>query len=448
MMHLEISLTVVAAILTVIGYSLNDTIIIFDRVRENLKKQRKESLRDVLNRSINETLPRSILTHATVLAATLSLLFFAGEVIRPFSWIMAFGVFTGTFSSIYVAGADPPLDRAEVAAQHRRPRTRERRERSPKGGAANSADAGRHALTLELLTNRRARAAVRASMTDVHRQSRSPRRPGVRRGSRRGRSNARAPPVRARSSASASRSPPPSAPRRSPRRHPGFVFFTAGVHPHDAAEFDPARDPDAIRELVARGAVAIGECGLDYHYDHSPRDLQRRAFAAQLALARELDRPVVVHTREAEDDTRAMVVEAGPAGVRGVLHCYTGSHALAEAALAVGWYVSFSGIVTFKKWDGRRADSARARRSHARRIGLAVSRAGAAIAESATSRRGLALTVARVAAARGDDRGDADRCSLRACHRRCAQRLSSRSSHVDSRSRASPPILASARSES
>ena len=104
MMHLEVSLTVVAAILTVIGYSLNDTIIIFDRVRENLKKQRKESLREVLNRSINETLPRSVMTHATVLAATLSLLLFAGEVIRPFSWIMAFGVFTGTFSSIYIAG--------------------------------------------------------------------------------------------------------------------------------------------------------------------------------------------------------------------------------------------------------------------------------------------------------------------------------------------------------
>jgi protein-export membrane protein SecD/preprotein translocase SecF subunit len=105
MMRLEISLTVVAAILTVIGYSLNDTIIIFDRVRENQRKQRKESLRDVLNRSINETLPRSVLTHTTVLAATLALLIFGGEVIRPFSWIMAFGVFTGTFSSVYVAGA-------------------------------------------------------------------------------------------------------------------------------------------------------------------------------------------------------------------------------------------------------------------------------------------------------------------------------------------------------
>src|SRR5256714_8793343 len=105
MLRLEVSLTVVAAILTVIGYSLNDTIIIFDRVRENLKKQRRESLRDVLNRSINETLPRSVLTHATTLAATLALLFFAGEVIRPFAWIMTFGIFTGTFSSIYVAGA-------------------------------------------------------------------------------------------------------------------------------------------------------------------------------------------------------------------------------------------------------------------------------------------------------------------------------------------------------
>jgi preprotein translocase subunit SecF len=103
LMHLEVSLTVVAAILTVIGYSLNDTIIIFDRVRENLRKQRKESLYDTLNRSINETLPRSILTHATVLASTLALLFFAGEVIRPFAWVMAFGVITGTFSSIYVA---------------------------------------------------------------------------------------------------------------------------------------------------------------------------------------------------------------------------------------------------------------------------------------------------------------------------------------------------------
>ncbi len=103
LMNLEVSLTVVAAILTVIGYSLNDTIIIFDRVRENLRRRRREPLYDTLNRSVNETLPRSVMTHATALAATLALLIFAGEVIRPFAWVMAFGIVTGTFSSIYVA---------------------------------------------------------------------------------------------------------------------------------------------------------------------------------------------------------------------------------------------------------------------------------------------------------------------------------------------------------
>jgi len=103
LMHLEISLTVVAGLLTVLGYSLNDTIIIFDRVRENLRKGRKESLYDTLNRSINETLPRSVMTHVTTFAATIALLLFAGEVIRPFAWVMAFGIVTGTFSSIYVA---------------------------------------------------------------------------------------------------------------------------------------------------------------------------------------------------------------------------------------------------------------------------------------------------------------------------------------------------------
>lgn len=133
--------------------------------------------------------------------------------------------------------------------------------------------------------------------------------------------------------------------------HPGFVFATVGVHPHDAAQFDPDRDISAIRDLVARGAVAVGECGLDYHYDHSPRPLQRKAFAAQLELARELNRAVVVHTRDADDDTAAMVAEAGASGVRGVLHCFTGPRHVAEIALGVGWYVSFSGIVTFKKWD-------------------------------------------------------------------------------------------------
>ena len=137
MLRLEISLTVVAGLLTVIGYSLNDTIIIFDRVRENLRKNRREPLYNTLNRSVNETLPRSVLTHATVLISTLALLIFAGEVIRPFAWVMAFGVFTGTFSSIYVAS--PIL----MYIEHKYPRDPDAKGKhgttAPSGGPANSA---------------------------------------------------------------------------------------------------------------------------------------------------------------------------------------------------------------------------------------------------------------------------------------------------------------------
>jgi TatD DNase family protein len=133
--------------------------------------------------------------------------------------------------------------------------------------------------------------------------------------------------------------------------HPGFVWYTAGVHPHDAAGFDPVDDPARLRAALAPGGVAVGECGLDYHYDHSPRDRQRRAFVAQLALARELGLPVVVHSRAAVDDTAAIVREAGQAGVRGVLHCFSGPRALADAALESGWYCSLAGVITFKKWD-------------------------------------------------------------------------------------------------
>ncbi len=102
-MRLEVSLVVVAALLSMVGYSLNDTIIIFDRVRENLHKLRRESFTEILNRSINETLPRSVLTHGTTLATLTALTIFGGEVIRPFALVMLFGVFTGTFSSIYIA---------------------------------------------------------------------------------------------------------------------------------------------------------------------------------------------------------------------------------------------------------------------------------------------------------------------------------------------------------
>ena len=102
-MNLEVSLVVVSAILTVVGYSLNDTIVIFDRTRENLHKYKRQDLAGIVNRSVNETLPRTVLTNSTSLAALLALLFLAGDVIRPFAWVMAFGVFTGTFSSVYIA---------------------------------------------------------------------------------------------------------------------------------------------------------------------------------------------------------------------------------------------------------------------------------------------------------------------------------------------------------
>jgi TatD DNase family protein len=134
--------------------------------------------------------------------------------------------------------------------------------------------------------------------------------------------------------------------------NPGFVAFTAGIHPHDADSFDLRRDIAELERFMDAGAVAVGECGLDYHYDNSPRDAQRRAFAAQLELAGRFRRPVVVHTRDADEDTAAMVREAGREGISGVLHCFTGTIALARTALDAGWYVSFSGIVTFRNWHG------------------------------------------------------------------------------------------------
>jgi TatD DNase family protein len=133
--------------------------------------------------------------------------------------------------------------------------------------------------------------------------------------------------------------------------NPGFVFATAGIHPHDAAHFEAARDVPRLTQFLRAAAVAVGECGLDYHYDNSPRESQLAAFKAQITLAAETHKPLIVHTRDAEDDTLAMIREARTAGVAGVLHCYTGSHALAKHAIDAGWYISFSGIITFRKWS-------------------------------------------------------------------------------------------------
>ena len=129
--------------------------------------------------------------------------------------------------------------------------------------------------------------------------------------------------------------------------------YSVGVHPHQAHQFaDNIASVDTIvRSQMAATplARAIGEIGLDYHYDFSPRDVQHAVFRAQVRLARELDRPVVVHTREADDDTIAILAEEGGGEVRGVLHCFTGTPALAEAGLRLGFHISFAGIITFPK---------------------------------------------------------------------------------------------------
>jgi TatD DNase family protein len=125
-------------------------------------------------------------------------------------------------------------------------------------------------------------------------------------------------------------------------RHDG-VWATVGLHPHDAKE-----GLDGIAELLsAPPVVAVGECGLDYHYDHSPRPVQRRIFAAQIGLAHEHGLALVIHTREAWDDTFA-VLAAESIPSRTVFHCFTGGPGEAERALATGAMLSFSGIVTFK----------------------------------------------------------------------------------------------------
>ena len=135
-------------------------------------------------------------------------------------------------------------------------------------------------------------------------------------------------------------------------RHPE-LWSTAGVHPHEVSEAED-HDLSAIQELAASHprVVAIGETGLDYFYDHSPRDLQRGWFEAHLGVAAQLDLPVVIHTREAEADTIAVLRDA-PASVRKVLHCFTGSMKLLEVGLEEGCYVSFAGIITFSKFDGQ-----------------------------------------------------------------------------------------------
>jgi TatD DNase family protein len=141
------------------------------------------------------------------------------------------------------------------------------------------------------------------------------------------------------------------------------VKYAVGVHPHHAHKF--ADSPEAAAGLTADRlqliptACAIGEIGLDYHYDFSPRDVQHAVFRAQLQLARTRDLPVVIHTREAEDDTLRIISEESRGELRGVFHCFSGDPAAAARALGTGFHVSIPGIVTFPKSSALR-DAARA----------------------------------------------------------------------------------------
>jgi len=145
----------------------------------------------------------------------------------------------------------------------------------------------------------------------------------------------------------------PARMRRVPRVAEAWpeLGFAAGIHPHEAAHFT---GPELQRVQRVRQALdglprrrALGEIGLDYHYDFSPREVQREVFREQVRLAGEMQLPIIVHTREAEADTRAILEAEASHPVRGMLHCFTGSATMAEWAIAAGMYVSFAGILTF-----------------------------------------------------------------------------------------------------
>ncbi len=131
------------------------------------------------------------------------------------------------------------------------------------------------------------------------------------------------------------------------------IFCTIGVHPHVAKDFDLAKDPERMRQIAAEEkCVAIGEIGLDYHYMNSPKDTQQRVFEKQLALAKELDLPAVVHCREAVGDLWTLINHVKPAKL--VVHCCTETWADIERFVAAGYFLSFTGIATYPKSDAIR----------------------------------------------------------------------------------------------
>jgi TatD DNase family protein len=128
------------------------------------------------------------------------------------------------------------------------------------------------------------------------------------------------------------------------------VYAAVGVHPHDARLFDEGAEQLLLRLIKgSERVIAWGEIGLDYHYDHSPRDVQREVFARQLRLAREAGLPVIIHSREADEETVSILrAEWEGAGLGGIMHCFGGSELMAQNVLEIGFMISFAGNVTFK----------------------------------------------------------------------------------------------------
>jgi TatD DNase family protein len=124
-----------------------------------------------------------------------------------------------------------------------------------------------------------------------------------------------------------------------------WIYTSVGVHPHDASKVEERHYAQMKESSKHEKVIAIGETGLDYFYDNSPRDVQREVFRNQLAVAKKLDLPVIVHTRDADSDTEEILKQAAP--IRGVIHCFTSGDKLAQCALELGFLISFSGIVTF-----------------------------------------------------------------------------------------------------
>jgi TatD DNase family protein len=132
------------------------------------------------------------------------------------------------------------------------------------------------------------------------------------------------------------------------RRLPDRVAACVGIHPHDARCWNEALHEGLRALALAPEVVAVGEIGLDYHYDHSPREIQREVFARVIGLSREVGKPIIVHTRSAPDDTLAILESEAAGDVGGIIHCFSEDRAFAKRALDLGFSLSFSGIVTFK----------------------------------------------------------------------------------------------------